>query len=458
MPTVPIRYEQAVYGSFPFWDRGYAVLAQSPGCRPEWLANLRAVCQRYGEPPRGTSPAGAFFALRLPSGPFAIVGVSTPGADDQGRPGALAFHALFLSGHEFGKVRFDPFALSELLEDHWGPETAALPSGAAAIPRPSVEVADGPPDAHWVVARLREGKRAVCECDEPIDRLARQVWERLPTWRRRRLSLATLAFGNGNRFDLLAVPRLAGVTLDSSYAVLSDATTLEHNVDERQGRARLVASLGGRWRRAGVMGLVLFLAMGTALAISRRWRTGPAASPTSGTQEQREAVPDRAGYREAIDADEQAIIVEGLIDLTEHCGLALPASPRAEHDPAALMIRLSQELQYRGPRLSKAEFSRLEREPGREARRALAWHNTILRFLGDRPLPADFASGPLRWQLDTLCWSFHVEPDPRLSAAEVPHHLAAALAFEGSLRPCPLADRYRALAAYAAFLERLPRG
>ena len=35
MPTVRVRFEQAVYGSFAFWDRGYALLAHSPGCRPE---------------------------------------------------------------------------------------------------------------------------------------------------------------------------------------------------------------------------------------------------------------------------------------------------------------------------------------------------------------------------------------------------------------------------------------
>ena len=43
MPTVRVRFEQAVYGSFPFWDRGYALLAHSPGCRPEWLAEFAAV-------------------------------------------------------------------------------------------------------------------------------------------------------------------------------------------------------------------------------------------------------------------------------------------------------------------------------------------------------------------------------------------------------------------------------
>ena len=50
-----IPFEQAVYGSFPFWNRGYGVLTHSQGCRPEWLAELRNVCQRYGEPPTGAA-------------------------------------------------------------------------------------------------------------------------------------------------------------------------------------------------------------------------------------------------------------------------------------------------------------------------------------------------------------------------------------------------------------------
>src|SRR5689334_96278 len=106
MPRV--RYEQAVYGSFPFWDRGYAVLARSPGCRPERLADLERACQRYGERPRGAA-AGGLFALRLPSGPWAIIGVGDQGADDRGRPGALAFHALLLTPRDYRRAGCDPF-------------------------------------------------------------------------------------------------------------------------------------------------------------------------------------------------------------------------------------------------------------------------------------------------------------------------------------------------------------
>ena len=40
-PSTVVRFEQAVYGSFPFRDQGYALLAQSPGCRDGWRRRQR---------------------------------------------------------------------------------------------------------------------------------------------------------------------------------------------------------------------------------------------------------------------------------------------------------------------------------------------------------------------------------------------------------------------------------
>ena len=116
---VTVRFEQAVYGSFPFWDRGYAVLAHSAGCRPEWLAELRTACQRCGEPPAGLAPADSLFALRLECGPWMIVGVYPQGCDDQGRPGALAFHALFVGRWAYRWTGADPFAFAGCLRSDW---------------------------------------------------------------------------------------------------------------------------------------------------------------------------------------------------------------------------------------------------------------------------------------------------------------------------------------------------
>jgi hypothetical protein len=68
------------------------------------------------------------------------------------------------------------------------------------------------------------------EADGPIDDLARSVWLALPPRRRARLSLATWTYAIGNRPDLAALPRLAGVALDASYV---DPLTLDNPTDER---------------------------------------------------------------------------------------------------------------------------------------------------------------------------------------------------------------------------------
>src|SRR5262245_50269601 len=91
--SVNCQYEQAVYGSFPFREGGYAPLAHSPGCRQEWLDAFHSACRAIGEKPRGSGDlAGAMFSQRVGArGPWMIVGVSSPGSDDRGRPDALAF-------------------------------------------------------------------------------------------------------------------------------------------------------------------------------------------------------------------------------------------------------------------------------------------------------------------------------------------------------------------------------
>ncbi|CAN5861537.1 hypothetical protein BH23PLA1_BH23PLA1_22290 [soil metagenome] len=463
-PTLMIPFEQAVYGTFPFWQRGYDLLAWSSGCRADWLQVLRDVCQGYGERPRGAAEAGGLFALRMSDGVWMIVGPSSQGQDDRGRPGALAFHALFLAESDFRKADFHPFAFAGALRRTWGPETTTLPSGSWSVDSAGRLEAPVSERAFQIAEALGQGHRVALEAEGPIDALAEEVWRALPVRTRRRASVATWAFGNGARFDLIALPRLAGVDLDASYVdpfasseglPTAGSTIGEPGEVDRERQAPSPAPQRSRtwkwWACFAMIGLALLA--GTFRVA--RWRTDrPEASTAPPIPEE----PDRTGYADLDllnDAEDRSRVVEGLVDLAERFDLvAVDRYARAD-DPTELMVLVADRLRYRGPWLSSAERLRLAEEP--EGRQALAWDAHLRRFAPDRPLPADFDAGPLRWQLDVLAWSFHLDPDPRLSAAEVPHALAHELAIDRTIRPHPLARKYPALTPYAEFLGRLPR-
>jgi hypothetical protein len=477
--TITIRFEQAVYGSFPFWDRGYAVLAQSPGCRPEWLAEFRAACQRYGERPAGAAEAGGLFATRLSSGSWMIVGPSSQGVDDRGRPGAVAFHALFLRPREYRRAGYVPFGLAGALRNDWTADTQALAPGEWEVELPGPPAP--PPDdrAARIVATLVGGRRVAIEAQGPIDELAKQVWLALPERVRKRASVATWAFGNGSRFDLVALPRLAGVELDESYAdpeageaprnaLYADERGPEHPRPHRGplpgggGAGCAAKPASGLSRRLPYLGLAAVLA-GTLFGLAWRHGQGKAgSSPTLAVPTVDQGPPDPASYGGRLpDHAERRRVTESLVDLADRFGVSKPGEAVGEPDPTVLMTRIADRLRYRGRLLSPGELARLGRERGKDRDLALAWHARVRRFAGDRPLPAGFARGPLRWQLDTLSWSFHLDGGSRAArrrrAAEVPHALAEFLTVDVPTRPVSLSPRYPALADYARFLAGLPR-
>jgi hypothetical protein len=497
MTAVAIRFEQAVYGTFPFWDKGYAILASSPGCREEWLADLRTACQRYGERPPGAAEAGGLLTLRLESGPWAIIGPCPQGADDRGRPGALAFHALFLSGSDYRKAGAFPFAFAGLLCKDWTAETT-LESGVLQLNQvtPAVPSPAQDPRASRIAYALARGRRVAIEAPGPIDDLARQVWMALPLRRRRQLSLATWTFANGNHYDLAALPRLSGVALDKTYV---DPETLRHpsevkaenrevpctpdnppaspsprggNDRTRKPHNQSPPPLRGRVRVGGLgkalaqsieqrsrpilIGLAAIAVAALACVIvSLSWHSRDVPKPPAEAAVSKppaDSPPTRPADTRPFRRER---VVEGLLSLAERFGTLQEALAAAKHGPDALMVRLRERLVYSGPLLTRDELSRIESSADPDRARVLTWHAHILLFRPGRPLPSDFARGPLDWQVQTLAWSFYLDASNR-PAEEVPQFLSDALSLPISPRPTPLADRYPALGEYARFLRRLP--
>ncbi|WP_422928327.1 hypothetical protein [Singulisphaera sp. PoT] len=471
MDEVFFTYEQAVYGSFSFWDRGYAILATSPGCQPEWLNDLRAACQRFGERPAGSLETSSLFTLLLASGPRAIVGVFPQGVDDQGRPGALAFHALFLDPHDYAQAGGNPFQFSHLFREGWTAETKSLPSGTwLAGPADSdskVQSASAP--GRQIAALLAQGKRIAIQAPSPIDDLAGEAWQLLPEATRARLSLATWAYGNDNRFDLVALPKLSSVALDASYV---DPFAPEAEPQIEPG-ANHLGSFRARhpwlpW--VGAVGVLLGVGFGLArrphdagsVDSKQAERASSQRQGLSATSPSKPGLADTS--RNTASASDRKKVAESLREISERFGVLQAEATHGDEDLVALMTTLARDLRYQGPLLSDDEQANLRAEdgPGSEHDRVLAlkWDARIRRFAPDRPLPEDFASGSLVWQLETLIWSFHADddPHPRLaSPVELTHALADALVLDFPVRPIPLFKDQPVLRRYFAFLDRLPR-
>ncbi len=437
---MPMLLEQFVYGSFPFWDRGYDVLARSPGCRPEWVAEALTACRQYGEAPSGVEPSPALFAIRLGRGPWGIVGVGPQGSDDRGRPGALAFHVLIVPDRDYRRAGSDPFGFSGALRRDWSAGTTLGPlPWSVEAPRQAV----GPPGdtrARSIVTAMESGRRVALESAGPIDGLAREVWAGLPEKVRRRAAVATWAYGNANRFDLVAVPRLAGVALDRSYA---DPASLDNGPFAAPPALPLYRRLP-QWGppAASVVSLVA-IGLGWRAMVGPREMTTRVDPPTG--------LPSVAPSP-TIDAEERARIVGGLADLADRFEGFDVGDPS---DPSGFLARFSDRLRYRGPILSPEEVARLSAESDPDRDRALAWHRRIGAFADDRALPADFADAPLSRQLVEVARSLGVEPPSGPGA--ILDALVGSLCRDGPVRPTPLAARYPALSDYARFLGRLPR-
>ena len=180
--------------------------------------------------PPERQPAESLFALPMRNGAWMIVGVHPLGCDDHDRPGALAFHALFLSRWTYWWAGADPFAFTIAIHGDWCAEDAnrTLPTGQLSLQKTRRARSDFDPVAAGddprvssIVMALTRRRRVVVQSSEPIDALAQSVWLALPGRVRRRVSVATWVFNSASHFDLVALPKLARIDLDAFDLILT---------------------------------------------------------------------------------------------------------------------------------------------------------------------------------------------------------------------------------------------
>ena len=318
-----------------------------------------------------------------------VVGVFPQGYDDQGRPGALAFHGLFVTWWTYWRAGLNPFVFAPALRSEWNeadqdailpPRTLILPGRQVA--RANVEWFDD--RVETIVAILRRRRRVVVPSAEPIDDLARAVWTKLPGSVRRRASVATWAFCNDNLFDLVAVPRMAGIISDPSEIVL-DAPVEDGHANkagviegpEKRGEPRQQKRLGGF--------LVLLVGL-TVLSAGLAWWRFPRSEPLDrlatadqpqprgeGAERQptQEGSPPAKRMERALGSEERRRLNEAIVDLVEQFGpldseASIPGAAAGrpwpeieETQPIQLMIRLAERLRYHGRSLSAEDLDGL---------------------------------------------------------------------------------------------------
>jgi hypothetical protein len=213
--------EQAIYGDQDVG--GYRFLARSPGFADDWLPEAQRLCTAFGERPAGAACPGAVFAR--PFGPrhVAVVQVADQGRDDVGRPGALAFRLLVVPRPLYADLGGDPFFLADEFPPPWEArgDLPALNAPGAPAKRTLDQVRRVIDVEHDRTALLLggaqvlvDGGRLVFQRAWPDSRLLRDLWMLLPTATRTALWPATFAFGNANRFHVLATPHPVGPDYD----------------------------------------------------------------------------------------------------------------------------------------------------------------------------------------------------------------------------------------------------
>ena len=387
--TTRIVCEQAVYGSFPFWDKGYGILAKSGGCRQEWFSDLIHLCQSLGQPPSDATPtvASLVFAHRLPSGPWLVGLGSSQGCDDRGRPGAWAFHALFISGDDYRRCGGSPFVFEAYFKKTFEAD-CQLDTLVAELVSPDVDLPEADSQKRkW----LRQGRRLRLLTQQSADREISQFWHNLPVNQRSRHSITTWAFRTDTDFDFAAFspnrwPHQQAFKTSTEWAFeVSELWNQPHDRPKLSDYFRSIVALSKRYyyALAGLVALV-FMCLVLRSCVTNQPAQSAASQATVTKLDSRNKQPD---YRDFVVKQWPSSVVsaigETLTDWAER--LEIPVENPAQATPWQLAEGLATGLRYGGPVLTP---NLAESSVSRQAYvKIIAYVKQVDILLRVRPLP-----------------------------------------------------------------------
>jgi hypothetical protein len=415
-----ITLEQAIYGSL----GGYRFLARSPGFLEEWLPEAERLCTGFGNRPAGVACPSAVFAQPFGKTHVAVVHVADQGADDTGRPGALAFHLLVLTRADYARLGGDPFAIAERFAPPWlaRGDLPALTWPAGPLPPRTVaqvqqvlqraggavlfagagaggagdEAEDEGPEVRRGGSQvllggcqvLVDGGRLVFERLAPDPELLRALWLLLPTSTRRTTWPATFAFGNALHFHVAVVPH-------APPDDFPNYTTEEQAADYPEGRYELALQtaaeagdqreldrLFNRRSRAQIARLVIvLLAVVLGLAAIIQWLPlqlpappAPQPAPRGGADDKvAPDLPPASDYPRLSEAERQRL-TRALADLAGQLQVEVPAGASAEQ----LLDAIDQRLGTPDPKRNPGKLA--EQGPVQRRLRVLLWKHGLPEY------------------------------------------------------------------------------
>jgi hypothetical protein len=413
MTDIPI--EQAIYGGQ--GPGGYQFLGRSPGFADDWQPEAERLCTAFGERPAGVSCPGCVFAQPLGKRHVAVVQVADQGADDTGRPGALAFRLLVLDRTAYAHLGSDPFALALRYPPPWQARGVL----------PTLTWADGPPpprtvaQVQQVLQRSRgpslfedaevprggsqvllggcqalvDGARLVFERSAPDTDLLRSLWTLLPLSTRAARWPASFAFGNALHFDALVVPRVVPEEYPN-YKTEAQAADypegryeLSLQIAAESGNQRDLDALFARRSPADTFRLVVIILIALlVLTALVRWLpipgAGPPPEPPATPAQQKTALDlPPAGDFPALNADERQRLAAALQEKATQVGADVPPGASVEQLLAAIDRKLGT------PDPSRDPGPLPDQGPPQRQLRVLLWKQGVARYNDARLNPVE---------------------------------------------------------------------